>query len=72
MCVSTLVCCTILIDMCSAAGPALADNATGAPVDNQTDGAKTGETRANYKGLGDVSIDLCTYETLHVMMCMQQ
>ena len=43
---------------CVAAGPALADSVQGPPINNQTDGAQTGETRANYPGLGDVSIIL--------------
>jgi len=46
---------------CVAAGPALADSVQGPPINNQTDGAQTGKTRANYPGLGDVSINLCLH-----------
>lgn len=35
-------------------GPALADSVQGPPINNQTDGAQTGQTRANYAGLGDI------------------
>ena len=46
---------------CSAAGPALADSVQGPPINNQTDGAQTGQTRANYAGLGDVSSEWCLH-----------
>ena len=36
-------------------GSAMADQTKGAPLNNQTDGAEYGKTRANYAGLGDVS-----------------
>ena len=38
------------------AGSALADTTDGPPINNLTDGAQTGQTRANYPGLGDVGI----------------
>ena len=34
----------------------MADSVRGPPVPNMTDGAETGDTRANYAGLGDVSL----------------
>ena len=37
------------------AGSALADQTKGTPLNNQTDGAEYGKSRANYPGLGDVS-----------------
>jgi hypothetical protein len=46
---------------CIAAGPALADSVQGPPINNQTDGAQAGKTRANYPGLGDVSVSLCLH-----------
>lgn len=47
----------------------LADQTKGTPTVNQADGAEYGNKRANYAGLGDVSLALCFSVNESFVLC---